>query len=198
MASCLQCGKVTYSPLGVCSDCANTGDFDYTLKSPPTPPQKETQLAPPRGEVMGAIMVALPVVAGLLVWFWVDRLPLVDQPASKLGFIGAATVVITGLLAAVESARLGFGIPSASTAYERVSPVNWFFSVVLLWIIYYPIYLHMRRRKGARSLVGWGILSMTIFIAASTVVGLRVADMQSRYDDKLQEFQDATRRAKSW
>lgn len=195
MATCTRCGKATDSPINVCPECLSVRDYDRSLRRPAENGTPSTQ---PKGEVIGAVMVALPVASALLMWFWVDKLPLMDQPASKLGFIGATTVVTTALLAAVESARLGFGDKSAATAYERVSPVNWFFSVVLLWIVYYPIYLHMRCRKGARSLVGWGILSVILFMAAGAVVGVRVADMQSHYDDKFQEFQDATRRAKSW
>jgi hypothetical protein len=132
------------------------------------------------------ILVMLPAVSAILTWFWIGNMRLIDGPGAKLGGLSALTVLLTAALAAFEASELGFGRDKTRPRLERVSPLGWFFSMVLIWIIDYPRYLYARSRYGVRNLVGFGLLSMILWLVPLTIVSYHIvtveSDMQQRLD----------------
>jgi hypothetical protein len=137
-------------------------------------------------EIIGMILVMLPVVAGILTWFWIGNMRLIDGPGATLGGLSALTVLFTAALAAFEASELGFGKDKTRSRQERVSPLEWFFSMVLLWIGEYPIYLYARSRYGVRNLVGFGLLSMILWLVPLCIVSYHIITAESNMRQILQ------------
>ncbi|MEN6525974.1 MAG: hypothetical protein ABFD65_05740 [Candidatus Polarisedimenticolia bacterium] len=78
----------------------------------------------------------------------------------------AATIVGTALLAAVDARQLGMGSERDLTTKgkRREGPVLWFFSLFLLWVIAYPLYLHRRRQYGKESMVVGGVVLASLLV----------------------------------
>lgn len=74
--------------------------------------------APERGETLGLLLVVAPLAAAALSWFWVSQLRLIDNPASKLGLLAISTILLTAIIAAIESARLGIGSDADLAAWN--------------------------------------------------------------------------------
>lgn len=135
------------------------------------------------------ILVMVPVVAAILTWFWVGNMRLMDGPGAKLGGLTALTVLLTAALAAFEADELGFGKDKARPRLERVSPLGWFFSMTLLWVLDYPRYLYARSRYGVRNLLGFGLLSVVLWLLALGLVGYQVATAQEHFEKQIQAMQ---------
>jgi hypothetical protein len=142
-----------------------------------------------QSEVVGMILVMLPSVAASLTWFWIGNMSLSDGPVAKLGGMTALTVVLTAALAAFEAGELGFGRDKTRPALERVSPIGWFFSITLIWILDYPRYLYARSRYGVRNFLGFGLLSMFLWILALCLVGHQITTTLKQLEHQLQTIQ---------
>jgi len=137
-------------------------------------------------ETIGMILVMLPAISAILTWFWIGNMRLIDGPGAKLGGLSALTVLFTAALSAFEASELGFGKDKTRPILERVSPLGWFFSIALIWVIDYPRYLYARSRYGVRNLVGFGLLSMILWLVPLGIVSHSIiaaeSDMQQRLD----------------
>lgn len=85
-------------------------DFETQASSAPavvgTPPASDSKTP---DETLGAIMLIIPVITTLLIWFWVGEMNLLQNPRSSLNMLIVLTVVSTGILAYIEAEKLGIG-----------------------------------------------------------------------------------------
>ncbi len=95
------------------------------------------------GTLMGWLLLIIPLVAVLLMWFWISDLSWGKKPELFLNLVALGTVLSTAILVYAESSKLGFG-----TKKEGKKPIVYFLGMVLLWPIVYPISLYRRRKKG--------------------------------------------------
>jgi RNA polymerase subunit RPABC4/transcription elongation factor Spt4 len=115
-------------------------------------------------EALAQGMLAVPLVACLLIWFWIGSMSLLQGPGSSLALVGIATILVTAALASADAKLLGIGAPSDPN--KGSGPITWFVFIVLLWIIGYPAYLRRRKLYGARSYLLVGILMALVFVAS--------------------------------
>jgi len=172
--ACPKCGETILAVAVLCKHCGS----DLTADSRP---QAVADSGP---DTLGWILLAAPFVATMLVWFWVGRMNLFQSPASALGLIMVGTVVGTALLAAVDAGQLGMGTERDLTpkGKRREGPALWFFSLALLWIIAYPMYLHRRRLYGKKSMVAGGVVVALVLavsaVAMSAAIGAKAAEVR--------------------
>lgn len=55
----------------------------------------------------GLFLLAVPLIATMLIWFWVSGMNLLQSPGDTMALIMLATVVGTAVIAAMEASRLG-------------------------------------------------------------------------------------------
>ena len=91
---------------------------------------------PSAGTDYGMFLLAIPVVAIGLMWFWVGNMSLLDSPSSKLNMLMFAAIIGTGVLAAMEAQKIGMKYDRKKGTY---SPTQWFFILLFLWIVGYPV-----------------------------------------------------------
>jgi len=138
-------------------------------------------------ENIGYIMLTIPLISTLLIWFWVGSMNMLQNPGSTLTFLGIATIVITAFLGAYEAQKIGFGKPSKTGKMNKESgPMGYFFGMILLWIVVYPLYLFQRSKKGRKNLVVGGILIALTF-------GFSWYSMGSAIDARVDEIRNISR-----
>lgn len=120
LIKCPECGKDVSSSARACPNCGHP-IAEPALASPPPQQRPATEGV---GETLGVLLVVAPLAAAALSWFWVSQLRLIDNPASKLGLVAISTVLLTAIVAAIESARLGIGSDADVDAWNtrRVKP----------------------------------------------------------------------------
>lgn len=116
------------------------------------------------GEILGYLMLIIPLASTLLIWFWIGQMNMLQSPGSNLTFIVIGTLIVTAILAAIEANQLGFGQKKAdSMKISESGPVGYFVGMILLWIVVYPLYLYQRSKKGKKNLVLGGIVVAIVF-----------------------------------
>jgi hypothetical protein len=146
-------------------------------------------IAPAGGEALGTMIVAVPFIATILIWFWVGSMNLFQNPGGTLTLLTLGTVISTAILIAVEASQLGMGSRVDSRGKKGSSPAAWFVLSCLLWFVAFPWYLDQRRHYGRRPLVVAGILIGLVFIGSSFAMGSHIEAQKARVRDSLQQFQ---------
>ncbi len=111
----------------------------------------------------GVVLLAIPVVAVVLIWFWVSRMNLLQSPGDTMALILISTVLGTATVGAMEASKIGMTSDKGQGTY---GPISWFFMITLLWIVGYPAYLYNRRRYGLSNLFVSGIVVALIFLGS--------------------------------
>lgn len=124
------------------------------------------------------LMLALPWVSVLLIFFWVGNMIMLQGPGSHLQLIVVLTVAGTAILGAVEASQFGMERDSKQGGY---GPVGWFLLMIIIWAVAYPAYLFHRRKYGARSYLVLAIMTVIVFGGSALL-------MQSSIDDTLAEI----------
>lgn len=119
-------------------------------------------------ELLGSLALLAPLIATLLIWFWIGQMNLLQGPASSLSVLGLLTILVTALLSAMEAKQLGAGGVSDldKKRRKRSGPTAWFFAVLLMWIFGFPAWLYQRKHYGLKNLVTGGILVALLFVGS--------------------------------
>jgi hypothetical protein len=135
-------------------DEAGSGTTD---PAPPAP-------ARPSGLVAG-VMLALPVVAGVLLWQQ-EAVGLTDRAARLLG---GGTVLATAVLGYVDTRWLVLGRPAvpAGAHHPADPPAIGFVGMLAMWVLCYPVHFFGRRRFGGTNLVVPGLVATAVFVGPS-------------------------------
>jgi erythromycin esterase len=110
------------------------------------------------GETVGRIMLIIPVLAVIIMWLWITDMNWLRPVFFYLNLISLGTVILTSLLAYREASRLGFGEQK-----NEIKPIVYFIGMFLLWPIFFPLYLHQRRKKGKKNRLVIAIITAFIF-----------------------------------
>lgn len=124
------------------------------------------------GETLGLALLLIPICTSLLIWFWIGGMNLLEGPGSKLNLLTAVTLLGTAILAAIEGNKLGMGNPSDlnKKGKKNSGPIAWFFLMILLWAIAYPVYLWQRSKYGLKNHLLPGILIALVFVISLIVM----------------------------
>jgi hypothetical protein len=135
----------------------------------------------------GPFLLALPVIATGLMYYWVGGMSLLESPGSHLAFIAAASIFGTAVLAALEATKVGMKTDKSKGTYDGTS---WFFVIVLFWIIGYPAYLYKRKQYGLKDLLGLGALVTVLFTLMLLYTHYSIEDAKDRVRSNLEKIQD--------
>ena len=153
--ACPLCGESILAIAKKCKHCGSmvTGSEQDVVTQTNTKPVADYEIA----------LLVTPVVATMLIWFWVSEMNLLQSPSNSLNLIMIATVLGTAIIAAMEASKVGMTGNKEKGTY---SPIAWFFMFALLWFIAYPAYLIKRKSYGLANRLVIGILVMLIFIGS--------------------------------
>lgn len=131
-------------------------------------------------------LLALPIAASFLAWFWISGMNLLQSPGSKLDAIAVMTIVGTAIIAAMEAAKVGMVSDRTKGSY---SPVAWFFLITLLWIVGYPAYLYKRRHYGLNNYLIGGIAIALVFTISYALLAFAINARVEEVQGHFQQFQ---------
>ena len=175
MVFCRGCGKEIHSSAPACPQCG-------------APQAAVVSIAASKvsSADYGLFLLAIPVVATLLIWFWVSGMNLFQSPGSTLTLIMFATVLGTAMVAAMEASRAGMKSDSKKGTY---SPTAWFFIVAMMWIIGYPAYMFKRRHYGLDNRLVLGTLVALIFFGSGLLMSSAIEETKAKVRGDLEQAQ---------
>jgi hypothetical protein len=146
-------------------------------------------------ETLGIIILLLPLISGLLIWFWVGSMNMLQNPGSTLAMLVIGTVITTGLLVGIEASQLGIGADSHKDkkGKKKTGPVGWAVFTMLLWIIGFPAYLAYRARYGANNMLVGGIVVALIFTVAAVMMNAAIENRASEIRRSFEAIEDVFR-----
>ena len=145
---------------------------------PPPPPLSAPNSPPPlmsptqgisnqgKSEALGIIALVIPVFGALLNLFWVGSMRISQNPASSLQVISVLVIIGTAIFIGVEAKRLGMSTPEDKEKRGKnktTSPAHWVIGLILLWIVFYPLYFRDRARYGMKKMFILALLSTILF-----------------------------------
>lgn len=187
MKACPLCGESILAIAKKCKHCNSMLEVSEqaAVVQADVISQTDATIAKPAADYEIALL-AIPIVATMLVWFWVAGMNLLQSPGNSLQLIMIATILGTAIFAAMEASRLGMVGDKEKGTY---SPIAWFFLFTFLWIVAYPAYLFKRKHYGLANRLVAGILIMLIFLGAFFDMNLRIENKKAEIRGDLEQFQ---------
>lgn len=173
---CPFCGEEILAVAKKCKHCAS----DLTESS-----SSEEEIKKPAADY-GMFLLAIPVIATLLIWFYVSGMALIQSPGDTMVLIMLATIAGTAIVAAMEASKVGAKSDRKKGTY---SPTAWFFIISLLWIIGYPAYMFKRRHYGLPNRLGSSIFIALIFVFSYGIMSTAIEDKKTEVRGNLEQMQ---------
>lgn len=166
--TCPLCGALAFEGQSRCNYCGTI--FSQTRQSQ----QQSVAANDARGRQgeggLGALLVCLPVAATLVIWFWVSRMSLLQNPENMLFWVTGALILSTSILGTVELMTA----PEARISRPGEKPAQysffWLIALLLTWFVSFPLYLGARRRYGLSNLRNAGIIVTVLFTLSLAIV----------------------------
>lgn len=121
-----------------------------------------------RLDVLGFIMVVIPLISSIMIWYWFLYLEVLKEINIYLLVVLISTVFLTSTVATIDSHRLGMKVSIFKKKNIYGGKFLTFFVFLLLWVYSYPSFLLRRKNFGSRNLfvpltfsilIFWGSLS---------------------------------------
>lgn len=148
------------------------------------------------GDQYGVPLLLIPVVATLLIVFWIGQMSLIQGPGSNLALIGISTVVGTAALIYLEAHKVGAGGSKDLGPHgkPRTNPTTWFVASLLLWFVTYPVWMYqrgsyrLRNRAVAASLVT--LIFVASYLSMSSAISTQQQEIESTFDEMGEQLED--------
>ena len=114
-------------------------------------------------DILGFIMVLIPLISSLLIWYWFKYLEVLNNINTYLLMVLTLTVLITSIVATIDSHRLGMKVKIFGKMNIYGGMFLTFFVFLLLWVYSYPSFLLRRKNFGSRNLFIPLIFAVFIF-----------------------------------
>ena len=176
MKRCQFCGEEILAIAKKCKHCGS--NLEEVVPS-------EATVSKPAADY-GMFLLAIPVIATMLIWFWVSGMNLLQSPGDTMALIMLATVLGTAIVAAMEASKVGMKTDRSKGTY---SPTAWFFVITLLWIIGYPVYLFKRKHYGLANRLILGILVALIFVGSWGAMNSAIEAKKAEIRANIQQMQ---------
>lgn len=164
---CHLCGSSIASAARKCSNCGSLFG----------PGEQASEKSRPPSDNLAQLMVAIPVAASILALLWVARLPVLDDPVSKLSMLAVAVIGLTAATGALESKLLRARMHKDPGGIASFGPLKWLV-IGLLWIPGYALYLRTRREFGGTDFTRAAIAASVIFILSFATSGIILKQKQ--------------------
>jgi hypothetical protein len=116
----------------------------------------------PPSEWIAAVMLILPLVAGVLIW----QREALQLPARAVTLLNCGTILATALLGYADARLLAASLPgNRPEGGPPVNPTGTFCAILVLWVLGYPAHFIARRRLGAKTLIAPALVSTVVFLA---------------------------------
>lgn len=176
MKACQYCGEAILATAIKCKHCGSMLDGSAASSSAPAKQQAD----------YGVVLLAIPVVACMLIWFWVSGMNLLQSPGDTMALIMLGTVLGTAAVAALEAGKLGMKSDRQKGSY---GPTSWFFLIALLWIVGYPAYLYKRKDYGVANRLALGLLVAVMFIGSWAIMNAAIESKKDEVRGNLENLQ---------
>ena len=143
-----------------------------------------------KNEVLGQLMLTVPIITMIVTYFWISNLRITDGPDTVLTILSVICLVFTTVLATIEANLLNMGNFNDlnKNGKKNEGPVIWFISLILLWIVFYPIYLGKRARYGLKSYWVGGLVIALLFISSIVLWQMRIEKLTRDYNREIQSL----------
>jgi hypothetical protein len=141
--------------------------------------------APAPAADYGVFLLAIPAVSTLLLWVRVANMNLLQRPLDTLTLIVIATIVGTALIAALEVGKARGHSPAATGN----GPTAWFFILLLIWAIGYPVYLFKRKHLGLPNRLLIGLPIALVFAASASMLTWAIEEKKAEVRGGLEDLQ---------
>lgn len=131
------------------------------------------------------IILPIPILSIFLMLFWLTGMHLLQDPAEKLYWIVACTVMGTALACAYESWAVGMKRDRDKGSYNSIA---WLFLIVLMWFSYYPIYMYKRKHYNLKNMLIPALIVMVAFVFSLVNIASSI-DNQMALEMQILEYQ---------
>lgn len=132
-------------------------------------------------DILGFIMVIIPLISSLLLWYWFKYLEIIKKMNTYIIVVVILTILFTSIVATIDSHRIGMRVKIFVKKGIYGGKFLTFFIFLLLWIYAYPSFLLRRKNFGSRNLFIPLIFSLLIFLG-STIYIFYASEMKMAED----------------
>lgn len=188
MKRCKFCGEEILAVASKCKHCSSNLDEVESESIDELKPKVD----------YGMFLLLIPVVTSVLIWGWVTGLNLFQSPGSKMSLLLIATILGTAIVAAMEASKIGMKSNRKKGTY---SAIKWFFVLVCIWGIAYPMYLYKRKHYGLKNHLLVGIVLVCVFlfsyISVAGAIDARVKEVRGKFEKVKKDVEKAQDNLKS-
>lgn len=171
LIACEACGQQVSEAATACPKCGH--------------PTERGKGATKPNEVAAIVMLLLPLLGVAWIYVRIDGMRLIERPDNALAAVVALVIGGTALLAAIDNSML-------QKSYKRIAPTNgpvqWFFFMLLLWVVAFPAYFIGRGKTGANSYVTGGIVVALLFTVVAGWYGYMIEESMSELRRRLESL----------
>lgn len=182
---CPKCGFQLPRPAPECPRCG----LVFSKYKPPASRQKitaertEEKPAEIENHFFDVLFPVIPLVGILLLWYlvWGATLFVAQE---RLVYITTAVVVGGAVMVGADAVRLRIG---GAGGY---GPTLWTLGSLVLWVVFYPAYLFIREKHGAKTFALVGTVCAVVFAGSAIYLGYHIMEAKKLVSDGLKSLMD--------